>query len=129
MLHETSPSIAKWSMGHGAIWGAVSKVRINEQGFGAAVEDMVFNAKRECTALPESMEPRLLKSGRKGSLYVYDIECDQMIGNLVFFTQNHKDISIFALETNKKKEAEMDSVRTGVVDMLRDVMNSGTALD
>ena len=104
-IRESSPSLAKWSVSNGQIWGGVSKVATPE-GFEVVVERTLADVRNECRR-KVSVEPSLLKAGKTGSLYVYDISCGDVSGGLVFYADHQGEMTIIALESSQAAKLDL----------------------
>jgi hypothetical protein len=104
-IRESSASLAKWSVSNGQIWGAVSKVSAPE-GFEVVVERTLADVRNGCRR-DVSVEPSLLKAGKTGSLYVYDVSCGDLMGGLVFHTDHQGEMTLIALESSQPAKLDL----------------------
>ncbi len=54
-----------------------------------------------------SVEPSLLKAGKTGSLYVYDVSCGDLMGGLVFHTDHQGEMTLIALESSQPAKLDL----------------------
>jgi|MDSW01.2.fsa_nt_gb hypothetical protein len=120
-IRESSPSLAKWSVSNGQIWGGVSKVATPE-GFEVVVERTLADVRNECRR-DISVEPSLLKAGKTGSLYVYDISCGDVSGGLIFHADQAGEMTMIALESSQVAKLDLFVQKDALVGSLIARMN------